>query len=806
MSYLRRLKLRDKIGLSLGLLIAIMLVNVLIGALAANTIWREIEHQKRVENIVSEIDKVRLLVSRYVNTFSRESAQQVLLQLESTRQRIDAANQHLDGPQLQQLLPRVNEFQAQFQKYIIETDKTLALESRTALLGQRMLMQLQEARNSPAAGLERQTFDTLERQILTLAWSTHSLHARQHQQPLKQIADIKASLAQLQAHGYSGNTQEDAQRVLFRILRNATDYEASLESFMRYQTLNTATEQTLNQISDAIEADCKQTNLSVGAMIQNRIDVAMGTLLLAFALLLLCAVALRRFLTGEILRPIQSLVRFTQQIGQGDLSARATVEVNDEIGDLTDAFNTMTLNLSASRHELQEKNTALEAARQGLEQRVQERTLALSEANQALAAQALLTNQIVDTAPIAIFLLDMSGRVTQANAGMVSMFGYPLEALIGMEYIALVDPRELEIRRQMMLSLLNSEIPLVDLDRRFQRSGGEQFWGHITGRVFYGTQGEKLGLVGVIADITERKKAEDDLKLAASVFTHAREGIMITDANANIIDVNDTFVSITGYTRDEVQGKNPRILKSQRQSAEYYSTMWTALKETSYWQGEVWNRRKSGELYAEMLTVSAVHNADRQVQHYVALFSDITPMKEHQAELEKIAHFDVLTQLPNRLLLADRLQQAMLQCQRRQTLLAVVYLDLDGFKAVNDIHGHVAGDELLVVLAQRMQATLRKGDTLARIGGDEFVAVLVDLQYPDDCRPMLSRLLQAACAPVALTILPAPVTLAVSASIGVTLYPQDDSDADLLMRHADQAMYSAKRSGKNRFHLFDAAD
>lgn len=804
MSYLRRLKLRDKIGLSLGLLIAIMLVNVLIGALAANAIWREVEHQKRVDNIVSEIDKVRLLVSRYVNTFSRESAQQVLLQLASTRQRIDAANQHLDGPQLQQLLPRVNEFQAQFQKYIIETDKTLALESRAALLGQRMLMQLQEARNSPAAGLERQTFDTLERQIFTLAWSTHSLHARQR--PLTQIADIKDSLAQLQALDDSGNTREDAQRVLFRILRDATDYEASLESFLRYQTLNTATEQTLNQISDAIEADCKQANLSVGALIQNRIDVAMGALLLAFALLLLCAVALRRFLTGEILRPIQSLVRFTQQIGQGDLSARATVEVDDEIGELTGAFNTMTHSLSASRHELQEKNTALEASRQGLEQRVQERTLALSEANQALAAQALLTRQIVDTAPIAIFLVDMSGRITQANVGMVSMFGYPLEALIGMEYIALVDPRELEVRRQKMLSLLHSEIPLVDLDRRFKRSGGEQFWGHITGRMFYGTQGEKLGLVGVIADITERKKAEDDLKLAASVFTHAREGIMITDADANIIDVNDTFVSITGYTRDEVQGKNPRILQSQRHSAEYYSAMWTTLKETGYWQGEVWNRRKSGELYAEMLTVSAVYNTDHQVQHYVALFSDITPMKEHQAELEKIAHFDVLTQLPNRLLLADRLQQAMLQCQRRQTLLAVVYLDLDGFKAVNDIHGHVAGDELLLVLAQRMLATLREGDTLARIGGDEFVAVLVDLQHPDDCRPMLGRLLQAACAPVALDTPAVPVTLAVSASIGVTLYPQDNSDADLLLRHADQAMYSAKGSGKNRFHLFDAAD
>jgi diguanylate cyclase (GGDEF)-like protein/PAS domain S-box-containing protein len=293
--------------------------------------------------------------------------------------------------------------------------------------------------------------------------------------------------------------------------------------------------------------------------------------------------------------------------------------------------------------------------------------------------------------------------------------------------------------------------------------------------------------------------SHDKLQLAASVFTHAREGIMITDAKGSIVDVNDTFTRITGFSREEALGKNPRMLNSGRQPPEYYAAMWRALLETGHWNGEVWNRRKDGEVYAEMQTVSAVRDAAGQTQNYVALFSDITPMKEHQQQLEHIAHFDALTHLPNRVLLADRLQQAIHHCQRRKHSLAVVFLDLDGFKAVNDHHGHAVGDTLLIALAQRMKAALREGDTLARMGGDEFVAILVDLEHAQDCDPVLNRLLQAASEPFEADT----AVLQVSASMGVTIYPQDGSDADLLMRHADQAMYAAKQSGKNRYHLFD---
>jgi len=315
-------------------------------------------------------------------------------------------------------------------------------------------------------------------------------------------------------------------------------------------------------------------------------------------------------------------------------------------------------------------------------------------------------------------------------------------------------------------------------------------------------QGTVSGAVITHSDISQRKQAEVRLQLAASVFSQAREGIIITDAEDNILDVNEAFTRITGYSREEAIGKRPNILSSGRQSADFYANLWGALKTMGHWSGEIWNRRKSGEVYAELLNISAVVDERGTTQQYVALFSDITAIKEHQSQLEHIAHFDALTGLPNRVLLADRLQQAMLQTQRRDKKLAVVYLDLDGFKSINDGHGHHVGDQLLITLANAMSGTLREGDTLARIGGDEFVAVLSDLESTAVCMPMLNRLLHAAASTIHLDDL----LLQCSASVGVTFFPQaSDIEADQLLRQADQAMYQAKLAGKNRFHVFDPA-
>jgi diguanylate cyclase (GGDEF)-like protein/PAS domain S-box-containing protein len=305
--------------------------------------------------------------------------------------------------------------------------------------------------------------------------------------------------------------------------------------------------------------------------------------------------------------------------------------------------------------------------------------------------------------------------------------------------------------------------------------------------------------LGINTDITDLKLYEDKLNLAASVFTHAQEGIMVTDTKACILEVNDAFIKMTGYSREELITQNPRMLKSGRQPLTFYANMWKELNVTGKWTGELWNRRKDGEIFAVLKNISAVYDEHGITTKYVAMSTDITLMKEHQGQLERNTHFDVLTNLPNRVLLADRLSQAMLQCNRHEKSLAVVFLDLDGFKGVNDAYGHSVGDELLIALSARMKEALREGDSLARIGGDEFVAVLTDLTTVEDCEPVLERLLLAASEPTKV----GSVVLNVSASIGVTLYPQDKVNADQLVRHADQAMYVAKQSGKNHYHLFD---
>jgi diguanylate cyclase (GGDEF)-like protein/PAS domain S-box-containing protein len=299
-------------------------------------------------------------------------------------------------------------------------------------------------------------------------------------------------------------------------------------------------------------------------------------------------------------------------------------------------------------------------------------------------------------------------------------------------------------------------------------------------------------------DITERKRARDQLQLAANVFRYVREGILVTDADTRIVDINQAFTTITGYAPEELLGLHARLFKLGQHSAAYFDALWHDLKTQGHWSGEIWSKRKNGEAYAEMVTISTVTDEQGAVCNYVALIVDITPMKTYQKQLEDMAHFDALTHLPNRLLLADRLHQAMSQTQRRNKTLAVVFLDLDGFKAVNDRHGHDMGDELLIAVSQRMKGALRDGDTLARIGGDEFVAVLVDLQQAQDAQPVLERLLQAAADPISI----GHSLIQVSASMGIAVYPRDGTHVDLLLRRADQSMYQAKQAGRNRYHFF----
>ena len=356
--------------------------------------------------------------------------------------------------------------------------------------------------------------------------------------------------------------------------------------------------------------------------------------------------------------------------------------------------------------------------------------------------------------------------------------------------------------KERVVDAINNSIEFgaeYNIDHRVIWPDGRIFWLNERGDIIRDNNGEPVLMSGVVIDITERKLNAEKLLLSSRVFSDTHEGITITDSNKLIVDVNPAFCEITGYSREEVIGKNPRILSSGKQTPEFYQEMWQGIYDHGYWQGEIWNRKQNGETYAESLTISVLKDETGKEVNYVGVFTDITKSKQQQEQLSRIAHYDLLTDLPNRVLLADRVSQAMLQCRRHEKSLAVVFLDLDGFKAVNDTYGHDVGDELLIALSVRMKEALREGDTLARIGGDEFVAVLTDLHTVEDCEPILERLLLAASEQITI----GDVVLNVSASIGVTFYPQDKADADQLMRHADQAMYAAKESGKNRYHLFD---
>lgn len=299
-----------------------------------------------------------------------------------------------------------------------------------------------------------------------------------------------------------------------------------------------------------------------------------------------------------------------------------------------------------------------------------------------------------------------------------------------------------------------------------------------------------------------RAEAEGQLHLAASVFEHSNDGIVIADAEGRILEVNAAFTKVTGYSREEAMGRNPRLLQSGRHDRAFYQAMWKAIEEHGHWQGEIWNRRKNGEFYVELLDITAIRNAAGAIMRYVGVFSDVTALRQSQDKLEQLAHFDALTHLPNRVLLGDRLQQAMAYADRSGHLLAVCFLDLDGFKPINDNYGHHVGDQLLIEISSRLKGKLRSVDTVARLGGDEFVLLITDVKDAGEMEQTVSRIIEAIEAPCRV----GDMELRASASIGVTLYPLDQAEPELLIRHADQAMYMAKRAGRGRFKLFDSRE
>lgn len=313
-------------------------------------------------------------------------------------------------------------------------------------------------------------------------------------------------------------------------------------------------------------------------------------------------------------------------------------------------------------------------------------------------------------------------------------------------------------------------------------------------------EGKVVGFFVLVTDVTPLKEAQGKLKLAASVIEHTNEGVMVTDENGVILSVNPAFTQITGYSPDDAIGHTPRLLKSHRHDAEFYAKVWHAMRTEGQWQGEIWNRKKSGEIFLEWQTITKIAGSELVPDRYISLFHDITESWHKDERIRHLAFHDALTELPNRALLIDRLNQQIAQSERQSHVLAVMFLDLDRFKFVNDTLGHEVGDQLLKVVAQRLLAVVRHSDTVARLGGDEFVVMLNNPANQGEVVEIAQRIILSINDPMEF----AGKTAQVGTSIGIVMYPSGGQTPAELLKNADTAMYAAKTGGRNTYRFFDA--
>ncbi|TAN80866.1 MAG: EAL domain-containing protein [Gallionella sp.] len=455
--------------------------------------------------------------------------------------------------------------------------------------------------------------------------------------------------------------------------------------------------------------------------------------------------------------------------------------------------------------------------------RMAQRELTRSEAMRIASAEnEARFRQALTDAPIPIMLRAEDGEVVLLNRMWTELTGYTQHDIATVrDWLLKAYGRD---QLEPMLRVVDQQFTqdgwttLGEFSVR-TADGANLIWDVRSGPLAPLPDGRRLAITMAV-DVTERKRAEEDMRLATLVFQNSSEGMTVTDADGTIISVNPAFAVLTGYTAEEAVGKNPRILKSGRHDAAFYQNLWRDLNSSGHWQGEIWNRRKNGEIYAERLTINTIYNADGTPHRRVALFSDITQKKASEELIWQQANFDPLTGLPNRRMFHDRLSLEIKKARRSNLPLALLFLDLDQFKAVNDTLGHDMGDVLLKEATRRLLGCVRETDIVSRLGGDEFTVILTDLGEPNDHgNPALEgeksrRDFYGHCvervAKDILRKLAEPFLLGdklahVSASIGITFYPEDADTLDTLLKNADQAMYAAKNQGRNRYHYFTPA-
>ena len=415
-----------------------------------------------------------------------------------------------------------------------------------------------------------------------------------------------------------------------------------------------------------------------------------------------------------------------------------------------------------------------------------------------LASEQRFRSLLTDIPNIAVQGYDADRRVIFWNPASERLYGYARDEALGRSLEDLIIP---EAMRRTVVDLHHRwiehgiPIPSGELDLRHKNGGSVPVY---SSHALIRNSQNDLEMYCIDIDVQEARQAQSQLRLAAQVFDGSGEAILITDADKRILAVNTAFTRITGYDKEEILGRAPEYLSSGYHDAGFYQQMWHELHETGHWQGEIWNRRKNGETYPEWLGISAVRDDGGALTHYVGIFADISERKAIEAKLEYLAHHDPLTSLPNRLLVRDRLEQALGFAAREDLRIAVMFLDLDHFKVINDTLGHVIGDKLLQAIVGRLNHCVRDTDTISRQGGDEFLIALTGLHDTDAVSAIAQKILQL----MQDTFEIEGHTLSCSFSIGIALYPDDGRDFDTLLLKADTAMYHAKEAGRNAYRFF----
>jgi diguanylate cyclase (GGDEF)-like protein/PAS domain S-box-containing protein len=402
--------------------------------------------------------------------------------------------------------------------------------------------------------------------------------------------------------------------------------------------------------------------------------------------------------------------------------------------------------------------------------------------------------EFLDGVKLAAIAIDAKGQLVHVNPVMAAQVGQGRGALIGCDWIGQHVTAE---DRQRLYGLFDGNTPLSALPHEFEFqvetvNGSRLYRWHLT--LIRDYAGELANITMMGTDITEWRLVGNQMRLTAQICENLSEAMVITDHQNRILSVNQAFTTLTGYSREEALGNNPRILQSGRHDAEFYQSMWQCIVKEGHWRGDIWDRRKDGSCYPKFLAITAVRDASGAITNFSAIFYDVSERKQLEERLETLAHYDTLTGLPNRMLLQDRLEQIIARSERYDQHFALLFIDLDGFKPVNDCFGHAIGDELLKLVSQRLNKAVRGMDTVARLGGDEFVVILTDVGGSENAVQVAENIVANLSEPYEV----AGETITVSASIGVSLYPKDEMLAPELLRAADEAMYQAKRDGKQR--------